>query len=83
MAKVIFISKKNVHDAWLSAVGQVLFNGDDIKTEYDRPEDPPSKDATVLIEIKEPLSSPIMRKNKVMKFFLYSTCTEIVNLIYK
>jgi thymidylate synthase (methanogen type) len=67
MAKVFFISKRDIRDAWLSAVGQVLYNGDDIKTEYDKPEDPPSKDATVLIEIKEPLSSPIMRKEKVMK----------------
>ena len=67
MAKVFFISKSNVRDAWLSAVGQVLFNGDDIKTEYDKAEDPPSKDATVLIEISEPLSSPIMRKDKIMK----------------
>lgn len=67
MAKVFFISKNNVRDAWLSAVGQVLYNGDDIKTEYDKPEDPPSKDATVLVEVKEPLSSPIMRKDKILK----------------
>ena len=67
MAKVFYISKNNVEDAWLSAVGQVLFFGDDIKTEYDKAEDPPSKDATVLIEIKEPLSKPIMRKDKIMK----------------
>lgn len=67
MAKVFFISEENVRDAWLSAIGQVLYNGDDIKTEYDKPEDPPSKDATVLIEIKEPFNKPIMRKDKVMK----------------
>ena len=67
MAQVIFISKKTVRDAWLSAVAQVLYNGDDIKTEYDKQKDPPSKDATVLIEIKDPISSPIMRKDKVMK----------------
>jgi len=67
MAKVFFISKSNVRDAWLSAVGQVLYNGDDIKTEYDKPEDPPSKDATVLVEITEPFSSPIMRKDKILK----------------
>lgn len=64
MARVFFISENNIRDAWLSAVGQVLFNGDDIKTEYDKPEDLPSKDATVLIEVKEPMSSPIMRKEK-------------------
>ena len=67
MAKVFFISKNSIRDAWLSVVGQVLFFGDDIKTEYDKPEDPPSKDATVLIEITEPFSSPIMRKDKIMK----------------
>jgi len=66
MAKVFFISKKNVGDAWLSAIGKVLFNGDDIKTEYDKPEDPPSKDATVLIEVIDPFSSPIMRKGKML-----------------
>jgi thymidylate synthase (methanogen type) len=67
MAKVFYISKNNVRDAWLSAVTQVLYSGDDIKTEYDRPEDPPSKDATGLIEITEPLNSPIMRKDKILK----------------
>jgi len=67
MAQVIFISKKTVRDAWLSAVAQVLYNGDDIKTEYDKKEDLPSKDATVLIEIENPMSNPISRKDKVMK----------------
>ncbi len=67
MAKVFFISKNNVRDAWLSALGQILYNGDDIKTEYDKPEDPPSKDASVLIEIKDPFSSPITRKDKTLK----------------
>ncbi len=67
MAKVFFISKSNVRDAWLSAVGQVLYNGDDIKTEYDKPDDPPSKDATVMIEISEPMSNPIKRRDKILK----------------
>ncbi|TFG24194.1 MAG: hypothetical protein EU533_02405 [Promethearchaeota archaeon] len=66
MAEVIYVSKKNVRDAWLSALTQVLYCGDDIKTEYDKPKDPPSKDATVLIEIKDPTSNPIKRKDKVM-----------------
>ena len=67
MAKVLFISKDNVRDAWLSAVANVLYNGDEIKTEYDKSEDPPSKDATVMIEIKDPMSAPIMRRDKLMK----------------
>ena len=67
MAKVFFIEADNIRDAWLSAVGQVFYNGDEIKTEYDNPEDPPSKDATVMIEIKKPFSNPIMRRNKILK----------------
>jgi len=67
MAKILFISENNVNDAWLSAIGQVFYKGDDIKTEYDKPEDPPSKDATALIEIKNPMSKPIARKGKVLK----------------
>lgn len=67
MAKVIFISKNNIRDAWLTAVANVLYKGDDIKTEYDKPEDLPSKDATVLIEVKDPMSSPITRRGKLLK----------------
>jgi thymidylate synthase (methanogen type) len=67
MAKVLFISKENVGDAWLSAVIQVLNDGDDIKTEYDKAEDPPSKDASVLIEVQKPMSNPLKRKDKVLK----------------
>jgi thymidylate synthase (methanogen type) len=67
MAQLLFISKENERDAWLSALVQVLFKGDEIKTEYDKSDDAPSRDATVLIEIKEPMTHPIMRKDKVMK----------------
>ncbi|MHA2288276.1 MAG: thymidylate synthase [Promethearchaeota archaeon] len=68
MAQVIFISQKTVRDAWLSALAQVLYNGDDIRTEYDKEEDHPSKDATVLIEIENPMSEPISRKDKIIRF---------------
>ena len=67
MAQVFFISKKTVGEAWLSAIAQVLYKGDDIRTEYDKEQDPPSKDATVLIEVENPMSEPISRKGRVMK----------------
>jgi thymidylate synthase (methanogen type) len=67
MAQVIFISSNNVRDAWLSALVQVLFKGDNIKTEYDKDGEIPSKDASVLIEIKKPFNNPIMRKDKIIK----------------
>ncbi|MFX0075740.1 MAG: thymidylate synthase, partial [Candidatus Hermodarchaeota archaeon] len=34
---------------------------------YDKEEDPPSKDATVLIEVENPMSEPIARKGRIMK----------------
>jgi len=67
MSKVFFISKDNINDAWLMAIGKVLYEGDDIKTEYDKEEDLPSKDATVLIEIKDPMSKPIKRRDKIIR----------------
>lgn len=67
MAKVLFISKENIQEAWLSALTQVLYDGDNIKTEYDNPEDPPSKDATVMIEVTDPMSKPITRRDKPVK----------------
>ena len=67
MDEVIFVSKDNVREAWLSALTQVLYNGDKITTEYDKSGDLPSQDASVLIEVKKPLSNPIMRKDKVIK----------------
>ncbi len=67
MAKVIYISEQSIGEAWLSALTEVLCEGDDIKTEYDKPDTPPSKDATVLIEVKKPMSKPIKRKDKIIK----------------
>ncbi len=67
MAKVLHISENSVKDAWLSAVIQTLYGGDDIKTEYDKSEDTPSKDVTALIEVKSPMSEPITRKGRLIK----------------
>jgi thymidylate synthase (methanogen type) len=67
MAKVFFISEENIGNAWLKALVKVLTQGDEIKTEYDKPEDPPSKDASVLIEVRKPMSDPIKRRGKILK----------------
>ncbi len=37
--------------------------GCDIKTQYDKPDDPPSKDATMIITIHEPLKEPMIHKD--------------------
>ncbi len=50
-------------EAWEKAVLAVWKQGIDIKTEYDKPEDPPSKDATVMIVVENPFNEPRIHKN--------------------
>lgn len=53
----------NLPEAWEKAVLAVWDHGVDIKTEYDKPEDPPSKDATVMITVANPFNEPRIHKN--------------------
>ncbi len=55
---VITAKGKNIPEAWENAVIAVWKNGIEIKTEYDKKGDPPSKDCTMIIEIEEPMSEP-------------------------
>lgn len=60
---VITITAGCVPEAWEKAVLAVWDNGLEIKTQYDKPQDPPSKDATVVITVTNPLSEPRIHKN--------------------
>ncbi|MFW9881129.1 MAG: thymidylate synthase [Candidatus Thorarchaeota archaeon] len=66
--KSLLIEGKSVRDVWLKTILEVFKHGIDIKTEYDKPEDPASKDSTVLIQINNPNSDPISVKNRIMKY---------------
>jgi thymidylate synthase len=57
------ITAKCLPEAWEKAVLAVWKHGIDIKTEYDKPEDPPSKDATVMITVENPFNEPRIHKN--------------------
>ena len=50
-------------EAWEKAVIAVWDNGTDIRTQYDKPEDPPSKDATVMVTVNDPFAEPRIHKN--------------------
>ena len=50
-------------EAWEKTVLAVWDNGFNIKTQYDKPTDPPSKDATVLITVNDPFCEPRIHKN--------------------
>jgi thymidylate synthase len=60
---VISITADCLPEAWEKAVLAVWDNGFEVKTEYDKAEDPPSKDATVIVTVNEPFSEPRIHKN--------------------
>jgi len=59
----LFVSGRNIPEAWEKAVLAVWDHGIEVRTEYDKPSDPPSLDATVMIEVRAPLSEPRVHKN--------------------
>ena len=60
---VIAITADCLPEAWEKAVLAVWDKGLDVKTQYDKPEDSPSKDATVIVTINKPLGEPRIHKN--------------------
>lgn len=57
------VSGVTIPHAWENAVKAVWYEGIDVKTQYDKPEDPPSKDATVMITVEKPFCEPRIHKN--------------------
>jgi thymidylate synthase len=60
---VIAITADCLPEAWEKAVLAVWDKGLEVKTQYDKPEDPPSKDATVIVTITNPFGEPRIHKN--------------------
>lgn len=60
---VFNIKGENLPEAWEKAVLKVLEEGCNIKTQYDKEEDPSSKDATVMITVDNPFAEPRIHKN--------------------
>jgi thymidylate synthase len=60
---VISITAGCLPEAWEKAVLAVWDNGIEIKTQYDRPDDPPSRDATVMVTVANPFAEPRIHKN--------------------
>jgi thymidylate synthase len=60
---VISITADCLPQAWEKAVLAVWDNGLEVKTQYDKAEDPPSKDATVMVTVNEPFNEPRIHKN--------------------
>ncbi len=55
---VLKIEGDTIPQAYEKAIREVWDKGTGIRTEYDRPEDPPSRDATVMIAVHKPFGQP-------------------------
>ncbi len=66
---VLYVKAENLPQAWELAILKTWEEGISIRTEYDRQDeqgqfiDPPSRDATLVIEVADPLSEPRIHKN--------------------
>jgi len=60
---VLHVEADCIARAWEESMALLYKCGCDIKTQYDKPDDPPSKDATMIITINEPLKEPMIHKD--------------------
>ncbi len=60
---VLFVKGKSLAEAWEKSMSELYRKGCDIKTEYDKAEDPPSKDSSMTIVVHEPLSEPMIHRD--------------------
>jgi len=60
---VLVAKGKGIAEAWENSLVMLNKKGCDIKTMYDKPDDPPSKDSTMMIIIQDPLADPMIHKD--------------------
>jgi len=60
---VVSATARCLPEAWEKAVLAVWDAGLEVKTQYDKPQDPPSKDATAVVTVTEPFAEPRIHKN--------------------
>jgi thymidylate synthase len=60
---VLSVEGDGIARAWENSLIALHEKGCSLKTEYDKPEDPPSKDATMCITITDPLNEPMIHKD--------------------
>ena len=52
-----------IAQAWENSLIELYNNGCEISTQYDKPEDPPSLDATMIITVNNPLAEPMIHRD--------------------
>jgi hypothetical protein len=60
---VLMVEGRSLAEAWEKSLVSAYEKGCEIQTEYDKPNDPPSKDCTMTVVVREPLSEPMIHKD--------------------
>jgi thymidylate synthase len=60
---VLHVEGDCIARAWEDSLIELNRNGCSIRTQYDKPGDPPSKDATMIVTILDPLAEPMIHKD--------------------
>ena len=53
----------SIASAWENAMLLLYQQGCDIKTQYDKPDDRPSKDATMVVTVADPAAEPMIHRD--------------------
>jgi len=59
---VIKVEGETLPEVWENSVVRCWEDGIEVRTEYDRPTDPPSKDCTMIMEVNRPLKEPRLHR---------------------
>lgn len=60
---VLHVEGDCIARAWEQSLIELHQKGCSVRTEYDKPEDPPSKDATMILTVTDPLSEPMIHRD--------------------
>jgi thymidylate synthase len=60
---VLMVEGDSLAEAWEKSLIAVYEQGCDVKTEYDKTDDPPSKDSSMTIVVHRPLAEPMIHKD--------------------
>ncbi|MBN2217297.1 MAG: hypothetical protein JW719_07960 [Pirellulales bacterium] len=60
---VLFARGDSIARAWENSLLELYRHGGDVATQYDKPGDPPSKDATMTVVVEQPLLEPMIHRD--------------------
>jgi thymidylate synthase len=60
---VLFVEGESLAEAWEKSLVSLYERGCDVKTEYDKPGDPPSKDCSMTVVVRDPLAEPMIHRD--------------------